>query len=53
VQPHPIEGAGFHPAEDIDHPQYRWQVRPNTIAEKVFETRLIPEHEWQWGEMRG
>lgn len=28
-------------------------LETNCVAETVFKTELLPEDEWQWGEMRG
>jgi hypothetical protein len=28
-------------------------LETNCVAETIFKTELLPEDEWQWGEMRG
>jgi hypothetical protein len=53
VQPQLLQPYPFPPAEGATHAQHRWQMRPNTMAEKVFATQIVEADEWQWGEMRG
>ena len=51
VQTHPTDRP-IPPPEEL-HPRHHAQARVNTVAERVFTTELLPEDEWQWGEMRG
>lgn len=50
LQPHIVVQTHDIPTRDSDsnHP-----IPINCVAETVFATEMLPEYEWQWGEMRG